>query len=855
MQFPKELENWLDTAVLQHQNQKLSQKLEAQKIEIAALESKFIEQQEKQQPYDSTLSLVQNSWEELVDELKARANHLKDSSICLKDLIKHKDRFTQEDGSSPAGGDAFMSELLQTDEKDSSSSVDTTSIVVEDKKIDDDKTMDLVSNAVAAVDDLWYIKDKLYTAVLKSLSDDGLIPAESSHEVKMEVKNLRQTLNELHVKHITLTGELQSHRDADAKNKAEIKRLRGELEKTIADLEESNRKLAILKAEKDVTKGAFFPVLNVGNKHVAGDKVRDKQKDMQDMESTLKELLDQSSFRLLELKHLHHERIEILKNLSNLQNMLKNVKYICSSHSYVLIKEQLEKTKADLAQYQSMYKKIQVEKDNLSWREKEMNLKNDLLDVLHRSSTVADSRINDLEMEIQKHKRERNLIEMRLEEASREPGRKEIISEFKTLVSSFPEEMGSMQNQLRKYKETAANVHSLRADVQSLSNILNQKVEQLEKLSAISVAQDTEMLKLQAIVQDLKENAVELNLFLDMFRRESPYNRDVLEARDSEFRAWASVQSLKTSLDEQNLETRVKTSIEAEARSQQKLAATEAEIAELRQKLEVSKREQSRLSEALKSKHEETEAYLSEIETIGQAYDDMQNQNQQLLQQITERDDYNIKLVMEGIRARQQQDALLKENQTLEKVIQENKATCNFYELKAARIDDQLRTCSDQVQRLAEDRVQNRVTLESSQKRLIDVKKSSQQQRKVLEELQSKVDKSRVDLADQQIDLEKERFQRKRAEEDVEALRRKTTLLRSQIEGLSVIEKHQQKLREYKEILNCSVCHDRRKEVVITKCYHLFCNPCIVKVIEARHRKCPVCAASFGANDVKPVYI
>lgn len=69
----------------------------------------------------------------------------------------------------------------------------------------------------------------------------------------------------------------------------------------------------------------------------------------------------------------------------------------------------------------------------------------------------------------------------------------------------------------------------------------------------------------------------------------------------------------------------------------------------------------------------------------------------------------------------------------------------------------QLRTCSDQVQRLAEDRVQNRATLESSQKRLIDVKKSSQQQREALEELQSKVDKSRVDLADQQIDLEKER--------------------------------------------------------------------------------------------------
>jgi len=33
------------------------------------------------------------------------------------------------------------------------------------------------------------------------------------------------------------------------------------------------------------------------------------------------------------------------------------------------------------------------------------------------------------------------------------------------------------------------------------------------------------------------------------------------------------------------------------------------------------------------------------LQSIGQAYDDMQTQNQHLLQQITERDDYNIKVV------------------------------------------------------------------------------------------------------------------------------------------------------------------------------------------------------------------
>jgi len=63
-----------------------------------------------------------------------------------------------------------------------------------------------------------------------------------------------------------------------------------------------------------------------------------------------------------------------------------------------------------------------------------------------------------------------------------------------------------------------------------------------------------------------------------------------MDARETEYRAWAHVQSLKSSLDEHNLELRVKKANEAEARSQQKLAAGEAEIADMRQKLEYSKR-------------------------------------------------------------------------------------------------------------------------------------------------------------------------------------------------------------------------------------------------------------------------
>ncbi|KAK4426949.1 E3 ubiquitin-protein ligase BRE1-like 1 [Sesamum alatum] len=73
--------------------------------------------------------------------------------------------------------------------------------------------------------------------------------------------------------------------------------------------------------------------------------------------------------------------------------------------------------------------------------------------------------------------------------------------------------------------------------------------------------------------------------------------REVSEARSSEIKAWAHVQGLKSSLDERNLELRVKVAIEAEAIAQQRLAASEAEIAKLRQKLEASKRSIPSLAE------------------------------------------------------------------------------------------------------------------------------------------------------------------------------------------------------------------------------------------------------------------
>ncbi|CAB4269475.1 unnamed protein product [Prunus armeniaca] len=99
------------------------------------------------------------------------------------------------------------------------------------------------------------------------------------------------------------------------------------------------------------------------------------------MESTLKELMDQASSRLMDIKGLHEERIKILQQLSSLQNMLKNVKCISSSQAYQLVRDQIEKSKSEVFECQALFEKLQVEKDNLLWRERELNVKSDIADV------------------------------------------------------------------------------------------------------------------------------------------------------------------------------------------------------------------------------------------------------------------------------------------------------------------------------------------------------------------------------------------------------------------------------------------------------------------------------------------
>lgn len=126
------------------------------------------------------------------------------------------------------------------------------------------------------------------------------------------------------------------------------------------------------------------------------------------------------------------------------------------------------------------------------------------------------------------------------------------------------------------------------------------------------------------------------------------------------------------------------------------------------------------------------------------------------------------------------------EKRTMEREVQQGNASLCFYDMKAARIEDQvflsllfgfelittgnreilnqmihalqLKLCSEQTQKLADDKLHCSFTLENTHKKLLDVRRSSQQAKESLEEAQSKVEKSRGALMELQIELERERY-------------------------------------------------------------------------------------------------
>lgn len=104
-------------------------------------------------------------------------------------------------------------------------------------------------------------------------------------------------------------------------------------------------------------------------------------------------------------------------------------------------------------------------------------------------------------------------------------------------------------------------------------------------------------------------------------------------------------------------------------------------------------------------------------------------------------------------------------------------------------------------------------------------------------------------------EFERALFEKKRLEEQLQITTAKLNAYVSSAQGSVMTKDLQEELEIYKKLMKCNSCHIREKGVVLLKCMHVFCKECIDTRLETRQRKCPNCGESFGANDVRPIYL
>lgn len=351
----------------------------------------------------------------------------------------------------------------------------------------------------------------------------------------------------------------------------------------------------------------------------------------------------------------------------------------------------------------------------------------------------------------------------------------------------------------------------------------------------------TEVRELKAELKKSQDREKELKLLLDMYKSAPKETRDKCQLLAIEKRAKQEIEDLRG---------QVRRLQEAERKEKRKLADDEA-IKKIKRLEDTT----SELSKALIAQKQEEEALLNEMEVTGQAFEDMQEQNIRLLQQLREKDDANFKLMSERIKSNQIHKLLREEKEILAEQVGTVHHQVEAQNVVVRKLEEKERILQNNLETVEKELGLRQQSLEVHKRKAIESAQTAADLKLHLDKYHAQLKESQVAVGDKTIALQQQSFKYKRIQEEVASLRRKVERAKKIEMASSADEVLLEEIREYKEQLTCPSCKVKKKDAVLTKCFHVFCLDCLKTRYETRQRKCPKCNAAFGANDYHRIYL
>jgi len=350
------------------------------------------------------------------------------------------------------------------------------------------------------------------------------------------------------------------------------------------------------------------------------------------------------------------------------------------------------------------------------------------------------------------------------------------------------------------------------------------------------------------IIKDLKQqlkksqdSQKEMKLLLDMYKSFPKESRDKVQLMAAEKKCRHEIDELKNHIRHMQ---------ETERKEKRKLAEEDA----LRK---IKKMEEStlELQNKLTAQKQEEEALLNEMEVTGQAYEDMQEQNIRLVQHLKEKDDANFKLMSERIKSNQIHKLLREEKEVLAEQVTTLMAQVNAQNQVVRKLEEKERILQNNLATVEKELALRTQASELHKRKAVENSQNAADLKLHLDKYHTMLKEAQNIVGDKTANLQAETFKHKRIDEEIASLRRKLERAKKIESSNSVDEVLMEEIREYKEQLTCPSCKVKKKDALLTKCFHVFCLDCLKTRYETRQRKCPKCNATFGANDFHRLYL
>jgi hypothetical protein len=257
--------------------------------------------------------------------------------------------------------------------------------------------------------------------------------------------------------------------------------------------------------------------------------------------------------------------------------------------------------------------------------------------------------------------------------------------------------------------------------------------------------------------------------------------------------------------------------------------------------------------------------FLTEIDAVSNQEIASRQQSERLLQQIHDYQSIQRDALQENIRL---QSSVEDMKCTMKELEQRMEMMKNLMFQQESTVSDirnveqstrqELQCVKHEFQRLQQERDVMSVQLQESGQKVKELDNEYQKTMKRNQELHQRCD----ELSKQAEQERKRRFDegrlhaKKERQQQKKAAQFSSDTAASSLSGTKrpVKDSDQDMLDMTLEMLRCSVCHDRFKNVTITRCFHMFCRECIDENLRNRSRKCPACGEKFGQDDVAQVY-